>query len=246
MDLEGIKISNVTKRYVDTRGDAFTALNEVSFSWKPIENLAIIGESGSGKSTLARLIAGLEKPSEGCIKIEGNDTAKWDFHRWRKERKRIQAVFQDASGTMNPAHSVYWNIEEALLNLTELNRSQRRERIYELLDMVNMSTQLLKAPVRQLSGGEQRRLSLIRALSIRPDYLILDEVTSGLDLLSSDAVMLVLEKYHKEAGCAYLMITHDKQNAYRISDRIIEMQKGRIVKIGERSEAREIVKKKCS
>ncbi|PYG90255.1 peptide/nickel transport system ATP-binding protein [Ruminiclostridium sufflavum DSM 19573] len=246
MDLEGIEISNVTKRYLDTRGDAFTALNEVSLSWRPKENLAVIGESGSGKSTLARLIAGLEKPTEGIIKIEGKDIAQWDFRRWRRERKHIQAVFQDASGTMNPAYSVYRNIEEALLNLTELSRSQRKKRIYELLDMVNISPELLKTPVRQLSGGEQRRLSLIRALSIHPEYLILDEVTSGLDLLSSDAVLSVLEKYHKESGCAYLMITHDKQNAYRISDRILEMQKGKIVRMGERTEIKAKAEKKCS
>ena len=91
-------------------------------------------------------------------------------------------------------------------------------------------------PVRQLSGGEQRRLSLLRALSLHPSYLILDEVTSGLDLISADAVLSVLEKYHTQYGCAYLLITHDKQNAYRIADRILEMQKGEITKIGHRKQ----------
>ena len=234
MGMDKILISKLSKRYLDIKGDTFNALNHVSFTWNRGENLAIIGESGSGKSTLARLIIGLEKPTTGSIEIEGHNIEKWNFNRWRKERRRIQAVFQDASGTMDTAYSVYHNIEEALRNLTDLDPSQRKERIEELMKLTNMSSELLKVPVRQLSGGEQRRLSLLRALSIHPEYLVLDEVTSGLDLLSADAVLSVLERYHREFGCAYLLITHDKQNAYRIAHRILEIQKGEIVKCGKR------------
>ena len=176
------------------------------------------------------------KPPSGNIQINGEDIARWKFHRWRQERRRIQAVFQDASGTMDPAYSVYHNVEEALRNLSELNAKERRTRIDELMTLTHMSPKLLQVPVRQLSGGEQRRLSLLRALSLHPSYLILDEVTSGLDLISADAVLSVLEKYHTQYGCAYLLITHDKQNAYRIADRILEMQKGEITKIGHRKQ----------
>lgn len=138
--------------------------------------------------------------------------------------------------TMDPAYSVYHNVEEALRNLSALNAKERRARIDELMALTHMSPKLLQVPVRQLSGGEQRRLSLLRALSLHPSYLILDEVTSGLDLISADAVLSVLEKYHTQYGCAYLLITHDKQNAYRIADRILEMQKGEITKIGHRKQ----------
>lgn len=232
--MDKILISKLSKQYLDVKGDAFDALNHVSFTWNCGENLAIIGESGSGKSTLARLIIGLEKPTSGSIEIEGNNIEAWNFNRWRKERRRVQAVFQDASGTMDPAYSVYHNVEEALRNLTDLNARQRKERIEELMKLTNMSFDLFKVSVRQLSGGEQRRLSLLRALSIHPKYLVLDEVTSGLDLLSADAVLTVLEEYHREFGCAYLLITHDMQNAYRIAHRILVMQKGEIVKCGNR------------
>lgn len=235
MAMEDIEVINVSKQYFDTKGNPFRALDRVSFSWSQRENLAVIGESGSGKSTLARLIIGLEKPSEGQIIIKGENSAKWNFSKWREARHKIQAVFQDASGTMNPAYSVYHNVEEALKNLSNLNREQRKKRITDLMDLTNMSLRLLDVPVRQLSGGEQRRLSLLRALSLHPNYLILDEVTSGLDLLSADAVLSVLERYHTEFGCAYLLITHDKQNAYRIADRILEMKKGEIVKIGTKN-----------
>ena len=120
--MDGIVISKVSKQYFDVKGNPFLALNQVSFEWRQGENLAVIGESGSGKSTLARLIIGLEKPTSGNIQINGEDIARWKFHRWRQERRRIQAVFQDASGTMDPAYSVYHNVEEALRNLSDAER----------------------------------------------------------------------------------------------------------------------------
>ena len=106
-----------------------------------------------------------------------------------------------------------------------------------LLVLTRMGSPLLPVPVRQLSGGEQRRLSLLRALSIYPQFLVLDEVTSGLDLLSTDAVLQVLERYHEEFGCAYLLITHDRQTAYRISSRILELNQGVFVREAVRTES---------
>ena len=101
--MEGIKIDNVSKRYAGSKGDLFYALRHISLEWGEKENLAIIGESGSGKSTLARLIIGLEKATEGTIFFEGQNTQRWNFNKWRKVRSKIQAVFQDASGTMDVA-----------------------------------------------------------------------------------------------------------------------------------------------
>jgi len=232
--MDGIVVQNVSKYYRNTTGDTFTSLKDVSFTWNKNENIGIIGESGSGKSTLARLIVGLEKPNDGQILIDDENIKQWTYHRWRKERTHIQAVFQDASGTLNPAFSVYRNMEETLRNLTSLGKKERRERIYDLMERTDMHTKLLDVPTRQLSGGEQRRLSLLRALSIHPDYVVLDEVTSGLDLLSAESVLSVLDKYHDEFGCAYLFITHDKQNAYRVSHRIFEIQKGELIKQGQK------------
>ena len=110
-------------------------------------------------------------------------------------------------------------------------------RIDELMELTHMDSHLLQVPVRQLSGGEQRRLSLLRALSIHPQFLVLDEVTSGLDLLSADAVLQVLERYHEEFGCAYLLITHDRQTAYRISSRVLELNPGVFVREAIRTES---------
>lgn len=241
--MEGFEVNAVSKIYYDEKQRPFPVLHEISFHWPNTENIAIIGESGSGKSTLARLLVGLETPTTGKILMDNKDMASWSRSVWRKKRRIIQAVFQDASGTLNPARSVYHNVEEALCNLTELTRCQRKERIAELMELTHMRPELLQVPTRQLSGGEQRRLALLRALAIHPKYLILDEVTSGLDSISTDAVLKVLEKYHAEYGCAYLMITHDKQTAYRIADHIFEMQKGAFVREAIRTETNKSSKK---
>lgn len=233
--MEGFEINQVSKTYYDEKQRPFQALHDISFHWTDGENIAIIGESGSGKSTLARLLIGLEKPTLGSILMNGENTAAWNRSTWRKKRQTIQAVFQDASGTLNPSRSVFHNVEEALCNLTDLSKDQRKERIENLMELTRMRPELLKVPTRQLSGGEQRRLSLLRALAIHPKYLVLDEMTSGLDSISTNSVMEVLEKYHQEYGCTYFMITHDKQIAYRIADHIFEIQKGVFVREANRA-----------
>lgn len=193
------------------------------FTWSPVPSPHWWESPAPGKGTLARLLVGMEPPDQGTISLDGEDTSGWNAENWRKRRTKLQAVFQDASGTLNPMRSVRSNVEEAMVNLTCLSKRQRRERIGELMELTHMEERLLDVPARQLSGGEQRRLSLVRAMSIRPKYLILDEVLSGLDLISADAVMRVLEQYHREFDCAFLLITHDMDSAYRLSDTILTM-----------------------
>jgi peptide/nickel transport system ATP-binding protein/nickel transport system ATP-binding protein len=232
--VEGIRIVNVSKIYSFERTSPFIALDNINLNIEKGEFVSIIGSSGSGKSTLAKLLVGIEKPTSGHVYLDDEDVALWNNRQWRLRRSKIQAVFQDTSGTLNPKVSVYHNIEQALVNLTDLGKSQRFERIQELMDFTNMSSKLLKVPTRQLSGGEQRRLSLLRALSIRPKYLVLDEVISGLDLISADAVMRVLKTYHSKFQCSCIFITHNQESAYRLSDRIIVMKEGRLIKEGKK------------
>ena len=216
--MDGLIAEHISKTYVGAHGLSFAALRDVSIHLEPGSFTSLVGESGSGKSTLARLLVGLEPPDQGTISLDGEDTSGWSTEDWRKRRTKLQAVFQDASGTLNPMRSVRSNVEEAMVNLTSLSKRQRRERIGKLMELTHMEERLLEVPARQLSGGEQRRLSLVRAMSIRPKYLVLDEVLSGLDLISADAVMRVLEQYHREFDCAFLLITHDMDSAYRLSD----------------------------
>jgi ABC-type glutathione transport system ATPase component len=131
--------------------------------------------------------------------------------------------------------SVYHNLEEALVNLTDLSRAERRARLYGLMELTGLGRELLRVPVRQISGGEGRRLSLLRALSVIPDYLVLDEVVSGLDLISADRVLSVLERYKREHACACIFITHDRDSALRIADRALEMREGKITRLWRES-----------
>ena len=166
------------------------------------------------------------------VLIDGEDTGKWTYNQWRRHRTKIQAVFQDATGSLNRQFSVARNLEEPLRNLTKLASQERKARILELMDLTATSRKLLdtrKKPVR----GEQRRVALLRALAVRPDYLILDELTSGLDLISQKAIREVLEAYHREYRCSYLLITHDMKFAYSLSQRIYELERGQIIRIGQ-------------
>lgn len=232
MEMGEILIRNVNQIYHNKNSGDFNALSNINLHLKKGENLAIQGESGSGKSTLARLLIGIEKPTSGKILINGEDITCWNYKKWRQNRKKIQAVFQDSSGTLNPARTAYANVEEALVNLTSLKKTTRKKYILDLMDAVHMDYRLLETPVRQLSGGEQRRLSLLRAIAIKPDYLIMDEVTGGLDFISVDAVLTLVENFAKLSGSSCIFITHSKKDAMRIASRVVIMREGRITEQG--------------
>ncbi|MDD3415026.1 MAG: ATP-binding cassette domain-containing protein [Lachnospiraceae bacterium] len=233
--MDNIKLNSVSRSYLDAKGEKFSALANASLSWNEGQSIAITGESGSGKSTLARLMIGLERPSAGDVLINGERTMRWGFDRWRKARGNIQAVFQDASGTLNPMRSTYRNAEEALCNFTNLLMSERKKIILELMELVGLPKTLLDVPVKKLSGGEQRRIALLRALSVNPKFLILDEVTAGLDLISTEAVLQLLEMYQQSHDCAYLLITHDITIAARLCSKLIEIEHGTFIKEAVRS-----------
>lgn len=136
--MDRIELDSLTRTYDDAQGETFCALDHASLIWEQGHSIALMGESGSGKSTLARLMIGLERPSEGRVLINGTDTTKWGLREWRKHRGKIQAVFQDAGGTLNQAWSTSKNVEEALVNLTDLSSMQRKSRIAELMGQTGL------------------------------------------------------------------------------------------------------------
>ena len=232
--MDKIVAQNITHSYRGADGKTFNVLNDVNLELSAGECIALLGESGSGKSTMARLLLGIEKPNSGSVFLDGNDITLATKTQWREYRQRVQGVFQDASGTLNRYRSVYQNMEEGLVNLTSLNRAERKAEIYKLMELFHMDKSMLKTPARRLSGGEQRRVSLVRALSLKPKYLILDEVTSGLDLISTDAVLSTLKLYKEHYGCSYMLITHDKVCAYEMADRIYVFKNGTVDSIGKK------------
>lgn len=237
--MEQLLVDAVTKTYIGKNKEERLVLKGVTLHLGSGECVSLMGDSGSGKSTLARLLLGLEAPTSGEIIMDGVPMSRLHFNQWKTHRKVIQGVFQDATGTLNPRLSVYENMEEALINLTRFKRSERREQIYGLMEATKVEQRLLKVPTRMLSGGEQRKVSLLRALAVKPKYLIMDEVISGLDTTSCDAVLTTLEHYRRSFGCSYLFITHSMASAYRISDRIVVMENGKICR-----EAKKIILEK--
>lgn len=228
-----IIIKSLSKTYVAGKDNTFQVLKDINLHIKKGEILSLIGPSGSGKSTLARIIMGLEKPTRGTMLLENRDYADWHSSDRKAFYKLIQGVFQDAGGTLNPKLSTYHNVEESLVNLTPLNRRQRKHKILDIMDALQLDPRLLKQSVSTLSGGEQRRLSLLRALVVKPKFLVLDEIVSGLDLDAIHSVERLLMSYKDTYQCSYLYITHHLESARRISDRILIMEDGRLIKEGK-------------
>lgn len=232
--IEILQLSGVSKSY-STENIAQIVLQHISFSIAPQEILVIMGESGCGKSTLAKLILGLEKPDKGKILICGKDVSNLSYGNWRKIRPMIQGVFQDAGGTLNTKHSVFYNLYEPLRNIGRMKKNNAKSKIYQLFHELGLEQSILKTPVAALSGGEQRRISFIRAILVKPQILVLDEVTNGLDIYSKKQLLHVLAYYKNQCGGSILLATHDIEFAMKIADRILYMEHGQITKEGIRN-----------
>ncbi len=229
-------LKNIVKDYPESKNSKQRILDGVDFEWNENESIAIMGESGSGKSTLAKIMLGLEQPSLGEISFDNDDITKWSARTWKKNRKIIQGVFQDASGTLNNGLSVYKNLEEGLINLTDFNKIERKKIILELMERAELKDSLLNIKTKNLSGGEQRRLALIRSLSVKPKFLILDEVTGGLDFDVENDICNLLIDYHNKHKISYLLITHDEQVARKVAKKILYIENGRFIKLGVKRE----------
>jgi ABC-type dipeptide/oligopeptide/nickel transport system ATPase subunit len=193
--------------------------------------MALIGESGSGKSTLIRLILGLERPDSGKIFWNGRDiTKKRGNTNKRLLYKEIQTVFQDSAGCLNPRWKIYDSLCEPVDNYLTLNAVSKAERISELLDMVELPRNVLERFPHELSGGQQKRVCIARAMAVRPKLILLDEATAGIDAIVTRKILILLKKLQKETGCSYLFITHDLKAAFYMARKIAVMKGGEIVK----------------
>jgi putative ABC transport system ATP-binding protein len=204
------------------------AVDEVTVEIRAGEFVALLGSSGSGKSTLLNLIAGLDRPTSGAIFAEGRNLAEMRSEELARHRSHtIGIVFQ--AFNLLPRMTLEENVELPL-RLAEVDREERRARVHEAIERVRLSTRLSHRPS-ELSGGEQQRTALARALVNRPSILLADEPTGNLDSATGDEIMRLLGEIN-DSGMTIVMVTHERLRAERFAHRIIVMSDGKIVSEG--------------
>lgn len=225
-----IEVEGVSKRYRQKTGpfSALTvdALDRVSLSVPRGTTLGIVGESGSGKSTLARAIVGLERPSDGAVRVAGAEL----FGRGadsRAARRRIQMVFQDPRSSLDPRAEVGRSILEPLGRGTRGREAMSR--LARMLDLVGLRSEFADRLPHELSGGQQQRVCIARALIAEPDVLVLDEAVSALDVSVQAQVLNLLSELQSLLGLTYVFISHDIAVVRLMSDDVAVMQLGRVI-----------------
>lgn len=214
--------------------DIVKAVNKVSFEVYPGETLGLVGESGCGKSTLGRSILRLVEPTSGDINFQDADLRKLNKNDMRNVRRDIQIIFQDPYSSLNPRLTVGDSLMEPLyVHQLYDNHSQRKEKVMELLEKVNLPLSYFNRYPHEFSGGQRQRIVIARALALRPKFIICDESVSALDVSVQAQVLNLIRELQQEFNLTYIFISHDLSVIKHISDRIMVMNKGRIIETGD-------------
>lgn len=215
-----------------TKAGTVKAVDGVSFAIQPGETFGIIGESGSGKTTLGRALAGLLKPSAGDIRYGEHNLRTLS----RAERKRLrrdhQIIFQDPHAALNPRMTILQSVIEPLDIIGEGDRQSRRQTAADALERVGLPAQIGKRYPHELSGGQKQRVNIARTLTLRPRFIVCDEVVAALDVSIRGAILNLFADLQKEFGITYAFITHDISVVSHVSDRIGVLYLGRLMEQG--------------
>jgi peptide/nickel transport system ATP-binding protein len=208
------------------------AVDGVSVELSAGEALGLVGESGSGKSTIARLVLGLSEPSAGSVRVRGRSVSEWLARDARAFRRTVQLVSQDPVSALNPRRTVADSLHAPLRALTAQTACERGARIDAMLDRVELGSDMLERYPHQLSGGQAQRVTIARALLIRPDLVVLDEALSALDVTVQARTIELLCELRRTLGVAYLFISHDLPVVAALCERVVVMRAGRFVESG--------------
>jgi peptide/nickel transport system ATP-binding protein len=210
----------------------FAAVDDVSFSVKRGTTTAIVGESGSGKSTVAQMVLNLLQPTSGKIVFDGVDTSTLNSKQIFAFRRRVQPIFQDPYGSLDPMYNIFRTIEEPLRTHKIGDKASREKKVRELLDQVALPQSTMQRYPNELSGGQRQRVAIARALALDPEVIICDEAVSALDVLVQAQVLNLLAELQSRLGLTYLFITHDLAVVRQIADHVCVMEKGKLVETG--------------
>jgi peptide/nickel transport system ATP-binding protein len=208
------------------------ALEGLSFGLQAGRSLGVVGESGSGKSTLARLVMALEAPTSGRVRLEGEDLNALAPAALRAAREKLQMVFQDPYGSLDPRRTVLQTVTEPLRVLHGASAAEQRERAGEALDAVGLRAGDLGKYPHEFSGGQRQRIAIARALITRPKLIVADEPVSALDVSVQAQVLNLMQDLQDRFGLAFLFISHDLAVVDLVCDEVIVLYQGRIVERG--------------
>ncbi|MGI6076348.1 MAG: ABC transporter ATP-binding protein [Pyramidobacter sp.] len=218
------------KKYFNVSSGLLHAVDDVTLTIPRGKTLGLVGESGCGKSTLGRVIIGLLKATAGEILFDGKDTLKYDAERRAAFRRHAQIVFQDPFSSLNPRMSVSQLISEPLIINKEC--SSRREleaKVKELMDLVGLASRLTTSFPHELDGGRRQRIGIARALALNPEFIVLDEPVSALDVCIQAQVLNLLADLREQRGYTYLFISHNLSVVRYVSDEVAVMYLGKLV-----------------
>jgi oligopeptide/dipeptide ABC transporter ATP-binding protein len=232
----GVLVVEGLKQSFRTRKGVLQAVRGISFVVEAGETFAVVGESGSGKSTTARAVMRLLEPTAGRVLLEGEDMLSASRGELRRLRSRMQMVFQDPYSSLDPRMTAVQAVVEPLAVHRSVERSERRERALELLELVGIEGDRARALPSGLSGGQRQRVAIARALILNPVLLVCDEAVSALDVSVQAQVLNLFADLQQRLEVAYLFITHDLAVVSEIADRVAVMYLGRIVEVGRRDQ----------
>ena len=234
-----LDVAGLTKHFPVRRGALgwstalVRAVDSISFTLAVGRTLGLVGESGCGKTTTSKLILGLERPTAGVIRFDGQDVVALDRAERRQWRRSVQAVFQDPYASLDPRMRVGTIVAEPLVINADLDAAARRRRVAELLDLVGLPERAAVLYPHEFSGGQRQRIAVARALALSPKLVVLDEPVSALDVSIRAQILNLLTDLQKRLDVSYLFIAHDLSAVAHMSHAIAVMYLGKIVEWGD-------------